>query len=453
MRDFATLTALLLCFAVPAMAETVVVSSEDTLRAALDAASQGEGATSIEIGGDSDIRISAPLVYAGRAPLELRGNGQTVLTDQNMTLLHVTEGADLTVSGLSFRGPGGYAITARPEGSAGKGIFVDLRDDQTGEVTVALDGVTVEGVSGHGIHISDCDHADDCGDGGSDASIRVALNAVTVRDVGNGSFDADGLRVDERGAGDIWFEATRSLFANIGADGVELDEGQDGSVIVNVSDTQFNTNGAYCDPAVLAAFVPSPDEAEFDQGARAEADIPGPVTGTPDDACIEREVDLHDDGSVEFYEFGIDVDDGFDVDEAGQGHIIATLNGTSIRENLGQGLDFDEEDAGSIVLRVEDGVFQSNIDDGIKLSEEDAGDVLAILSGVFALSNGGKGAVFEEEDDGDATVSVLFSTTRDNGDGDDTGLEVDEDDAGEGVLMLHQSTIADGFDADNVDLR
>lgn len=236
MRTLFTHSALLLCSAAPVVGETITVSSEASLRDALAAASQSETSVQITISGDSDIRITEPLVYAGRAPLVLRGTGQFIRTDRNVTLLMVSAGADLTIADLSFRGPGGFGIAARPDGPAGKGIFVDLRDDQTGEVVVSLDGVTVEGVAGHGIHISDCDLADDCGGGGggagqgSDASIRLQLTDVTVRDVGNGSFDADGLRVDERGPGDIRFEATGSVFTGVGADGVELDEGQDGNV-------------------------------------------------------------------------------------------------------------------------------------------------------------------------------------------------------------------------------
>ncbi len=64
------------------------------------------------------------------------------------------------------------------------------------------------------------------GGDGSPASIKVKLNNVHINQVGFGRADADGLRVDDRGEGDIYFTALNSKFTNVGAVGVELDEGQ-----------------------------------------------------------------------------------------------------------------------------------------------------------------------------------------------------------------------------------
>ena len=458
------LPALLLGTAIPALAETFVVTSTandgiGSLRAALALAAASEAASAVVIDAPGDIAISETLVYDGTAPLAVLGADQAVTSQANITLLAVTGGADLDVTRLNFKGPGGFDINTRDVGVAGKGVFIAVPPAQTGTVLLLLNTVNVSGVAGHGIHVSDCDLADDCGGGGggagggSAASIWIDLRDVTISDVGNGSFDADGLRVDERGPGNIIAQIVSSRFVGVGADGVELDEGQEGSVIVQAATTVFDANGIYCDPGVLEAYFPDEDEAEFERGARAQAAIPGAVTGSPDDACIEREVELYGDGSVEAYEFSIDVDDGFDIDEAGPGGIHTTLDKITVTGNLDEGLDFDEEDAGSIVVWLNDSILKGNADDGLKLSEEDEGDVLAALNGVFALSNGGKGVVVEEEDAGDARVSVLFSTTRDNDEGDDTGIEVDEDDAGDGSLLLHESTIADGFDADGIELR
>ena len=72
------------------------------------------------------------------------------------------------------------------DAKAGKGIFVDVRDDQTGTININLKNVRVEGVANHGIHISDCNLADKCGSGsggageGSSASINVVLDNVTI---------------------------------------------------------------------------------------------------------------------------------------------------------------------------------------------------------------------------------------------------------------------------------
>jgi hypothetical protein len=399
------------------------------------------------------------LTYDGTAPLTLIGTGQSIVISENATLLAVTEGADVDISNLSFEGPGGFSIEARgdTDGAAGKGIFVDVRDDQTGTVSVTLTNVSVTGTAGHGIHISDCTLADDCGGGsggageGSPASIALSFINVAVIDAAFGRFDADGVRVDERGAGDIYFGAIGSDFIGVGADGVELDEGQEGSIYVNVSASVFEENGAYCDPALLEAFLPEVDEAEFEEGTTAEADIPGPITGSPDDGCFERAVDLYDDGSVEAYEFAIDVDDGFDIDEAGPGGMFVTVIDSAMNGNYDEGFDFDEEDAGDIDVIFIATEASGNTDDGYKFSEEGEGHVLALVTASSATNNGGVGFVFEEADGGDVEVVISYAETMGNDDG-DLGVEVVQEDEGAGMALIMASDIAEGVEVEGVSL-
>lgn len=447
-----------------ASAPIVVTNGNDngdgSLRAALNTVAQQDRAAQVLVVTGDDIKVNSTLVYSGKAPLTIFGNDQTVVTDANTTLLTVSEGADLTVNSLNFKGPGGFNINNRgdADGPAGKGIFVDVRDDQSGVVTLRLENVTVSGVANHGVHISDCNLADDCGGGsggagdGSPASIEVYFTDVEISDVGNGKFDADGLRVDERNAGDIQFVSDSSTFAKVGADGVELDEGQAGSVIATVNGDTYIDNGAYCDPDILAAFMPVPDEGEFEEGQTTEADIPGKVEGSPDDGCFEREVSLYDSGSVEEFEFGIDLDDGFDIDEAGSGDIQAMIIGSTVRNNLDEGLDFDEEDAGEINISIWRSTAEGNTDDGIKNSEEGAGGVEALLYRVVSRNNGGKGAVFEQANGGDINVVVEETTTANNDDSDKTGIEVVQDGDGSGTLTSRASDIADGIDVDGVEI-
>jgi hypothetical protein len=432
-------------------------SGEGSLRAALAAAANAESPAVIAILAEEDIAIESTLSYTGTAPLAIFGTGQTISSANNVTLLQSAEGADLYIRRLDFAGPGGFDMQARGDrdGPAGKGIFIDVREDQQGMVTLELESVSVTGTAGHGVHVSDCSLADDCGGGGggagegSDASISVRLADVTIDGAARGSFDADGLRVDERGPGDILFSASGSAFTGVGADGVELDEGQAGDVIVRVTGSAFEVNGDYCDPGRLAQFMPDDPEGAFEQGAMAEADIPGPVTGSPDDACFEREVDTHDDGSVAEYEIGIDVDDGFDVDEAGPGSIRAVVEQTGIAGNFDEGLDFDEEGPGDISIALIGTTGIDNSDDAYKHSEEGAGSVSGVMIGATAQGNGGVGAVFEEEGDGDVRVMARGVTTVSNDDG-ETGLEVVQEDAGEGALMVMDSDIQDGIAAEGV---
>lgn len=454
-------TALALCVAAPALADgPIVVTStadrgEGSLRAALAAADSATAPVQILFAAQGDVQLETGLVYAGTAPLTLIGSGQTISTTADETLLTSANGADLSVHDLNFRGAGGYDINNRADadGSAGKGVFIDVRDDQTGTVTLSLRNVTVAGVANHGVHVSDCSLADDCGGGaggggeGSAASIRVILDTVHVDDVGNGAFDADGLRVDERGPGDIHLIARDVVFTNVGADGLELDEGQDGNVVMDVSGARFLDNGGYCDPALLQAFMPEVDEAEFDEGAMQADAIPGPISGSPDDSCFERVVDLYDDGSVEAYEFAIDVDDGFDADEAGDGSIHMVLRDTEVSRNLDEGLDFDEAGAGDIVLTVSGLTGAGNADDLVKMSEEDDGHVLAMITDAVLTGNGGVAIVLEEEDAGDVHATLDRVITAGNDDG-ELGVEVVQDDDGAGLLTLRASYINDGVEAE-----
>ncbi len=451
--------------AAPALAQApiLVTSTADrgdgTLRAALSAAAEAAGPARIVVVTAGGIAIESTLEYAGTAPLEIHGTGQTVSTAANATLLAVTSGADLTVDGLNFAGPGGFSIEARGDrdGPAGKGIFVDVGGDRDGVVTLVLNDVAVSGVANHGIHVSDCDLADACGaggggaGGGSPASIVVHLGGVSVRDVGNGKFDADGLRVDERAAGGIRLIVQDSLFAGVGADGIELDEGQDGDVSVLARDVVLRDNGGYCAPSILEAFMPEAAEAEFGPGEMAEADVPAAVTGSPDDACFEREVSLYDDGSVEEYEFAIDVDDAFDVDEAGPGGIDTLMIGGAITGSLDEGLDYDEEGPGGVALTVVGTAATDNADDAFKVSEEDAGDVVGLAHGVTATGNGGVGFVFEEADGGDVTVTLTGVTSAGNDEG-ELGVVVVQEDAGAGRVSIEGSDIADGVEAEGAEV-
>ena len=279
-----------------------------TLRAALES-----GAREIVIDdGVVEIMITMPLEYIDERPLAIYGSGQTIKAMGDFTLLEISNGASATISSLTFEGPGGFDINSQSDEDApGKGIFVDVRDNQNGRVQLTLRDVTVRGVANHGVHISDCDLADDCGGGGggagggSSAGIGVEFVNVTIDDVGNGKFDADGLRVDERANGNVIFVAHNSRFIGVGADGVELDEGQNGDVTVTVTNSTFDGNGLYCDPAILEGELSTfldgqADEAEFEEAEEVlEEDLAGPVIGSSDDSCFEYEVDLYDSGFVE----------------------------------------------------------------------------------------------------------------------------------------------------------
>ena len=439
----------------------IVTSAADrgdgTLRHALSLATAGE-VDRIVVATEGDIQIRNGLSYGGSQALSIVGTGQTVLGANDATLLTSLGGGDLSIMGLSFQGPGGFSINERSDidGVSGKGIFVDVPDGATGTISLYLTNVAVSQVGNHGIHVSDCTLADACGGGqdgtgdGSDASIALLLQNVTIDDAGNGKFDADGLRIDERGPGSVHLSVDGSLFTNVGADGVEVDEGQAGSVFATVTNTSFTANGNYCDPSILDAFMPDADEGEFSDGEASLDDIPSAERGSPDDGCFELEYDLYDSGSVEAFEIGIDLDDGIDFDESGSGSIFASMVDVAITDNLDEGLDFDEADEGNIIINIIDSVATGNRDDGFKVSEEDDGGIVTIVSNSTAMENGGKGFVFEAEDDSALFADFNGVSTSNNDDGDDTGLELVNEGENSGFANVSNSSIADGIDADGV---
>ena len=441
----------------PVMVTTTGNAGEGSLRAAVNAASQSGNASQIVIAVSGDIVIDQSLIYTGEAPLEIIGNGQRVRSDANTDLLVSANGGDLAISDLAFEGPGGFSVLNRGDvngQTAGKGIFLDVREDQTGTVELALKNVSVKGVANHGIHVSDCTLADDCGGGaggagaGSPASLHIQFDNVSVDGVGNGKFDADGLRADERGVGDIYLSANGSEFARVGADGLELDEGQAGSIHSTVVQSALIDNGPYCDPDILAEYMPAVPEDSFEDGMRQLSEIPQAVTGTPDDNCFQREVSFYDSGSVEEYEFGLDLDDGVDYDEADSGDLNLTMVRSTVSGNYDEGVDMDEAGPGDGNLRYVDTLAYGNADDGFKMSEEDAGGIDGAAIGSVSRDNGGVGMVFEEASDGDLMMQISNVHTVNNDDGNDTGLEIAQEGAGMGQLSVTNSEIEDGMEVE-----
>ncbi|MEL0081776.1 MAG: hypothetical protein VW985_01890, partial [Gammaproteobacteria bacterium] len=241
---------------------------------------------------------------------------------------------------------------------------------------------------------------DDCGGGGggggdgSVASIHVSINKVVVDGVGFGKQDADGLRVDDRNEGDIIFEAHNSRFINVGADGIELDEGNLGDVKVDMCNVTFEGNGAYC--------------------------LEGPfIAGDPCD----------DDGDP-------DVDDAFDIDEAGPGNVLGKMANLTMTNNHDEGLDFDEENDGGFDIELINVHAENNEDEGIKVSEENSGDInVSVRNATLQLNNGDKeGIEIEEADDGHLAVRIVGSTVLEK-------VKIEEDGGGAGTVKVRDSSI------------
>ncbi|MEO1594925.1 MAG: hypothetical protein AAFS02_06730 [Pseudomonadota bacterium] len=372
-----------------------------SLRQALDSAN-----TIVILPWVGTIPASSTLIYDGHAPLTIIGTRQTVdganLENNLSPVLEVSQGADVYISKLTLDAGGGNENGPynRLNPGGGKGLFVDVPLDRTGNVKVTLRDFTVRGTGNHGVHISDCTLDDDCGGGsggggdGSSAGVEVYLTRVTIEDSGNGKQDADGFRVDDRGPGDIYFYARRSVFFDNGADGVELDEGNEGDVIFNVARSRFEFNGEYC---VVGEFVPGDD--------------------------------CDDDGEP-------DVDDAFDIDEAGPGGLYGTGRNLIIVDNFDEGLDFDEEDGDGIDIVLANIFGEGNEDETVKTSEEGEGDNIVRIRNITDDGD----LEFEEEDGGIVGVTLIDSFV-----GDDLQIEADDGDPDttDGFYRGVNTTVAD----------
>lgn len=376
--------------------QAVVTSGDDsgpgTLREALSS-----GATVIHLSADVDaISLEDTLTYDGHDKLVIKGRGQTIHgPGTGVTALMVANGADLVVEDVIFDDGGAYGLP--PADGVGNGIHVHVPADRTGLVDVHLRNVTVTGFGGHGVWIADNHEAP--------ASVRLITTGVEVSYSGIGGFDQDGVRVDETGYGDIRWNSYYSHFIGNGADGVELDERGEGRVDLLVTYNSFEENGHYCAPI-------------------ADAGPIDPSTAA-DPTCVED-----DDG-----EYVLDLDDGFDVDEAGPGSVVGFVEWSAALDNFDEGLDFDEEDDGNVTVNIAHVTLLGNTDEGMKISEEGPGSTHTEMQYVGDGFNMSDGVEIEEADEGDNIVHATHSVFVTN---DNDGLKIVEEDDGDLLANLRR---------------
>ncbi|MFT4822454.1 MAG: hypothetical protein ACJASY_000154 [Halioglobus sp.] len=340
---------------------SIRVSDEQSLRSAFERASFDSSIDTVVFDRNTRIALSEPAVYSGSQALSIFGNGAVIdgssagefVLDGDLTA--ITEDGSLVFNTSA-------ALTIRNLSvinSATRGIVVNIPADATGaDVAVTLDGVKIRNSALFGLHIDD--NADEFDDGLSGSSVGIhlqVLNAIFTEN-GTGAIDFDGVRVDERGEGDIEaFFYNTSINAN-GGDGMELDEAGDGDVIASLLNVKLNNNGYY----------------------NAE-----------------------------------DLDDGFDVDEAGEGDVRLILNNVEINGNLDEGLDVDEAGEGSVELRLRKVTAVDNADEGVKVDEEDEGDIEANLKQLTVRRSGDDGIQFTETGEGKINAKLNKVVVRDSG--------------------------------------
>ncbi len=318
------------------------VYDETSLQQAIALANTDTGIETIVFARDAHIRLSAPVVYSGSQPLRLQGNGALIdgthagsfqldndltATTEDGTLVFNTA-ADISIRHLTVTN------------NATRGVVVNIPENATGDdITVSLHQVEISNSALYGLHIDDNVDAFDDGNAGSD--IGVVLNITQSHFVGNGTgaIDFDGVRVDERGDGDIQAMIVNSHIDLNGGDGIELDEAGAGSVDATMVQVTINGNGFYNEE---------------------------------------------------------DLDDGFDIDEADNGDIAVKLVMVEASNNMDEGLDFDEAGDGNVELKLRRVNTVNNADEGIKVDEEDGGDIDATLANVAVRDSGDDGIQFTE---------------------------------------------------------
>ena len=263
------------------------------------------------IGSRRNVYISEPLEFAGDS-LEVRGAGSRVIDLSGEGFLRLSKAHSLDLSDLEFVASPSRVLDCIDQDCSG--IFVSSRTG--GVLKVALKNVSVIGAGGHGIHIL-----------ADDSSVSLRSRNSSVRSAGWSLPDRDGIRVDQTGSGSIQWHDRDSSFVGNGGDGVELDEAGSGGVKVRLSGSVFEANGAYC-------FGRSGEE-----------------------GCVDMDEKT-----------GFDLDDGFDIDEEGDGNVKAVLKEVRVLSNFDEGIDFDELNAGFLSVEIQDSTALSWFDESISLS-------------------------------------------------------------------------------------
>ena len=336
------------------------VHDEESLLAAIERANNNPHINTIKFKKRAYISLNAPVIYTGSQAITFLGNGVTLdgsnagsfILDDDLTA--VTEDATLlfnTAANITLK-------RLSVKNSATRGIAVNIPEDAIGDdISVRLDQVSVVNSALYGLHIDDNADEFDEGNTGSDIGIDLDINRSSFTGNGTGAIDFDGIRVDERGEGDIRAIISQTHIDANGGDGIELDEAGNGNVDATMIRVSINDNGFYNEE---------------------------------------------------------DLDDGFDIDEAGDGDIDVTLYKVVVNNNKDEGLDFDESGEGSVYSTLKHVHASANSDEAIKIDEEESGDVKAKFSKVFVNASGDDGIQVTELGEGKIEAKLYRVVSSNN---------------------------------------
>jgi hypothetical protein len=374
----------------------LVINSEDngpgSFRSAILLANGDPTISRVQfVGNLSTIFLTQKVEFAGAQDLSIIGNGATL---------------DASVAGgdpaFVASGSGNLAVSSLTvRNSLAEGIVVQVPPSATGTVHVSLVNVDIVNNLGHGVLVNDQEDPSTT-DGvqpdpdGSAATVDVSV--INCRFIHNGHSvsDRDGLRVNEGGAGDLIITVKHTLAEENGADGIEVDERGAGDVRVDMLATRLIANGPF-DPS--------------------------------------------------------DLDDGFDIDEYNDGSILGTIMLSVADHNREEGFDFNENNAGD--LRVDMQLVQAigNGEEGIDLEEDDdfgedgdpnggGGDLVTVMSDIVTIGNGNSadGALkIREKETGNLDVALMNILSVNNF---GSGIFARESQTGSSVVTIQRALVS-----------
>lgn len=383
------------------------------------------------------VPLLQPVVFTGSQPLIIDGKG-AALEGAGIALgpaFQATGGGDLSVLHLTVRN------------APAEGIDVQVPPSATGTIRVSLTRVSIVGNKGHGVLVNDQEDPSTT-DGvqpnpnGSAASVAVSVLNSRFERNGYSVSDRDGLRVNEGGEGDLIITVKNSVAADNGADGIEVDERGRGDVRVDVRGTEVVRNGPF-DPDDLDDGF---DIDEYDDGS-----VIGVVAYTVASDNYEEGFDFNENNAgdlrVDLYqvvangnrEEGVDYEE--DDDFAGGGDLVAGMLRVTTNGNGASG-----GDAGLKIREKGDGLLDvvlsrieasNNVIGGLSVREDALGSLRAVVERASTLSNTGRGIDFDENADGDLTAALVGSTSTGNVDVD---LRADQQVPGAGSLKVRRAS-------------
>jgi len=414
------------------LVETNADEGEGTLRAALETASSDPEVNSIQVEpGLGTLSLSSSLEYSGNQALRIVGNGLVVDgSGCGCDLLISSGGGDLELLDLTLT-------------SGRVGLLVSVPGSAANVVSTRLTRVTAEDNGGHGVYVMEA------GSGGS-AGIRVELASSMVRrnGFGQGTTDQDGVRVEEKGEGNLVFVAAGFEALENSGDGVDLREEGGGDLVADVQDSSFDENGE--EPQSTAEVEDGFDAWEQGPGSLDVRILNGTAVGN-----YEQGVELTESGAGDLRASltrltatdnrgdNILLREDLDAQAGtlpGAGGIIATLTEVLAQDADDDGAQIQEFGAGDLNVQVQDGDFSDNADDGLSVLQDGTGHGRLHLVRVVTERNGGlpitsRGTAVTEGDD--QTTTVRVRSTEDTGFGTlRAALELANEDPGVSTILF-----------------